>query len=480
MKKQLQIFTAMLVLATLGARAQQLRVEPNTSIRVETGAILDISAGDLVLESGISGDASLIDIVPVTYSGGGQARVERYLTQGAWHLVSPPVGNALSGLFIADYLQYHSESTNGWTEIIPVDIPLNPGQGYALWSIEAFPTTEVFPGMTNSGPVNRPFSQNGLGWNLAGNPYPSAIDWDEVSIPSGLNGAIWLFDPTIGSLGDYRYYIAGGGPANTATSFIPSGQGFFVRATGGPGTLALDNDCRVHSNQSFYKNSNDEMLVLKTAGNGIATQTAIRFNENATGAADRLYDVYRIIPDSPDVPVLFTMCGDEKMAINTYPSVEGNETVPLFFTSGTDGMYTITATETESIDPFVPVFLFDKTSGIYQDLRSAPEYSFYHQAGKQRQFMVYFRNIPETNEPLQNNLVNCYVVSQTLHVDFSPSLSGNDFRARIDVSSASGQALLSFETRDITNEAAVPLSAAVYFVRIAFRDQIVVKKVNYN
>ena len=49
--------------------AQGTRIEPNTSIKVESGTNLDISGGNLILESDVTGDASLIDLGSVTYNG---------------------------------------------------------------------------------------------------------------------------------------------------------------------------------------------------------------------------------------------------------------------------------------------------------------------------------------------------------------------------------------------------------------------------
>ncbi|MCB0805909.1 MAG: hypothetical protein KDC05_08935, partial [Bacteroidales bacterium] len=189
------------VLIALISSAQEVKVWPNTSITIHSGTTLDITSGDLVLKSDASGDASLIDYGIVTYSGGGEARVERYLTEGNWHLISSPVGSVQAGLFLGDYLQSHSEGSNSWTDIYSESYNLNVMQGYALWSVEGAPTTEVFSGTTNSGNLNAGFSENGNGWNLAGNPYPSAIDWDAVTIPAELNGAFWIFDPSIGANG---------------------------------------------------------------------------------------------------------------------------------------------------------------------------------------------------------------------------------------------------------------------------------------
>lgn len=84
--------------------AQGLKVEPGTSIKVESGTTLDISTGNLVLKSDASGDASLIDLGSVTYSGAGEAKVERYLTNGKWHLISSPITDANASMFLGDYL----------------------------------------------------------------------------------------------------------------------------------------------------------------------------------------------------------------------------------------------------------------------------------------------------------------------------------------------------------------------------------------
>jgi len=320
---------------------------------VETSTTLDISGGgDLFLESDTTGDASLIDLGTVSYTGGGEAKVKRYLTNGKWHLISAPVAGAVAGQFENDYMQIHDETTNSWTDVTSLTYGLEAAKGYALWTVDGAPTTEVFAGTTHTGnqTYSLSFTNSEKGFNLVGNPYPSALDWEAVTIPGQLSGAIWLFDPTVGDNGDYKYYISGGGGSNTTTQYIPSGQGFFVKATSGAGTLTLQNDDRTHGGQAYYKSGDDnQMLVLKATGNNITTQTAIRFIAEATSQVDRLFDVQKIISNSTDVPNVYTQCAGEKMAINTLPSVTGHETVPLFFEAGMDGTDTFTASELESL-----------------------------------------------------------------------------------------------------------------------------------
>ncbi len=88
------------LVASTALLAQNTHVHPNTCLKVESGATIDIGSGNLVIESDEAGDASLIDFGDVTYSRGGEADVERYLTEGQWHLISTPIYNALSGMIM--------------------------------------------------------------------------------------------------------------------------------------------------------------------------------------------------------------------------------------------------------------------------------------------------------------------------------------------------------------------------------------------
>jgi hypothetical protein len=258
MKFKVIIILFMLVATSALLSAQGLKVMPGTCVKVTSGTTLDIGVGDLILKSDATCDASLIDFGSVTYSGEGSAKVERYLSylsNGLWHLISPPVDNAVSGMFLDDYLQTYDETTGLWSDIIPVNIPLIPAKGYALWTVNGAATTEVFVGSkTNTGNQTFDFTKSSYanaGWNLVGNPYPSVLDWEEVTFPTELYGAIYLFKPKVGGSGDYHVYISDGGTANTHSQYIPSGQGFFVYASAA-GTLTFNNDDRTHNVEQEY------------------------------------------------------------------------------------------------------------------------------------------------------------------------------------------------------------------------------------
>ncbi len=476
MKSKFIILIMMFVFSNYLLSSQDLMVNPNSNITIHSGATLDVLAGNLVLASDATGDASLIDHGTLTFTGGGEVEVQRYLTEGQWHLISAPVVNAVSGMFLDDYLQIHTESNSNWTDVGSDTYTMVTMQGYTLWSVDASPTTEVYTGVTNTGTANKAFSQSGDGWNLVGNPYPSSVDWDLVNIPTELNGAIWLFDPTIGANGDYLYYINGGGAANTTSQYIPSGQGFFVRSTGGSGTLTFENNTRVHSSQSFYKGSDDkDLLVLKVSGNDVTSQTAIRFLPEATQQADRLFDVYKIVSDKEDVPNLFSKIGTENMAINTLPSIERNEVVPVWFRAGLSGDYAVSATEIETFDPAIPLYIEDIENGAIQNLRLEPDYSFSYKSGSDKGFLIYFSE-PENSNHLGN--VKIYSAEDGLQIDFPiAELTNTNFTADIIIFDVTGRKVYHTTTTEIKNRISFNGNNSIYLVSIISGGKVANEKV---
>jgi len=485
MKKRLLFIAAFTLLLLVDARAQGVVVTPKTCFTVETGTTADVQTGNLLLGSDASGDASLIDKGTVTYSGGGHAQVQRYLSEGQWHLISSPVANATAAMFVDDFLQSHSEGTNAWTDITLPETNLAIMQAYALWSVAGAATTELFEGTTNTGLYDFDFTYSGVdkGFNLLGNPYPSQIDWDEITIPDHLGGKFWLFDPTVGDLGDYKYYIPGGGEANTTSQYIASGQGFFVLASDAGGKFTMDNSVRSHGGQGFYKgDENMPMIVLKVTGNGITTQTAVRFIEGASPQTDRLLDVQKILGNSTDVPNLYSLVGNEKLAINTLPTIDGNESIPLEFLAGMDGEYTIVANGINSFEEGIPVFLEDLLMDSLVDLRNEPQYTFNHLSGNTRSMLLHFNDVTGIDEQEGEFLdqITIYALQQRLHIDFTNCLAtGEPVSARVELIDIMGRVVLAKTVSEISNEIALPQQQAVYLVRV-FTDQGFISKKIFN
>ncbi|RLD97040.1 MAG: hypothetical protein DRI92_06285, partial [Aquificota bacterium] len=142
---------------------------------------------DLTIESGATGDGSLIENGFLTVSG--TVTAERYVSNVQWHGISAPVAGATAESLYSNtanvYLKSHDEATNAYTNIQALTDPLGDMQGFMMWYAGAA-TGETFgiTGTLRSATVGSADNmvRTGLdadpvyyGWNYVGNPYSSAI-----------------------------------------------------------------------------------------------------------------------------------------------------------------------------------------------------------------------------------------------------------------------------------------------------------------
>lgn len=115
----------------------------------------------------------------------------------------------------------------------------NPGKLNA-----PFPPAEdvllTFTGPINKGNIDVPigftnFSHSTDGYYVAGNPYPATIDWHEVrNASSNLSSTILI---VTGGKPNATYNAVGNVSVNGGSRYIQPGQGFYVQALSGGGTL---------------------------------------------------------------------------------------------------------------------------------------------------------------------------------------------------------------------------------------------------
>jgi hypothetical protein len=325
------------------------------------------SGAGLIIESDMTnGDGSLITYGTVT----GDASVQRFLGADRYWYVTQPVTSAVAGVFLHTWLFTYDETLNDWADFIePEATPLNLMQGYAVWTSSVNPwhygwdpvgdTTVAWEGVLNTGAQSTTLTFTVDGWNFTGNPYPSAVDWEATGwTKTGLaNDAYSAWTGTT-----YATYTVGSGGTNGATQYIPAAQGFFVQANAAGG-LDLTDAVRTHSTQAFWKYEENMMnrLSLSITNGEVNDETVIYFNENATAELDYAYDAAKLM--APGAPQVYTLMGDNMMAINTYNNPGVTTSVNMGINTPETGEYTITASNIESFDGTTPIFLEDLVSG---------------------------------------------------------------------------------------------------------------------
>jgi len=429
------------------------------SLTIANGGQLTLDAGKTLTDNGnftIASGGSFIQ--DGTLAVAGTTTVKRDIAANEWHLISAPISDALSGMFVGKYLQTHTESTNEYTDIIPLDVPLTPMKGYALWG-DATGFTATYTGTLNNGSQSyaTSYTAGDKGWNLVGNPYPSSIDWEASGwTKEGVNNATYVHV----NASTWASFVDGAGD-NGGSQFIAPGQGFFVQATAS-GTLGMDNSVRTHSAAPFFKSTVSNLVRLQVSGNGYADEAVIRILSEATSEFDGNYDAVKLYGDVAEAAQIYTL-GSSPLAINALPETNS---VPVGIHAGASGTYTIAATEVNDIQA---ITLKDNQTGISTNLL-VNSYSFSFTPGENEQrFTLYFS--PLSINEVENPLASIYSNQNTLYVDLK-SLSKGD----IYVYNLAGQLVTSASANQGMNMIRLT-NTGNYIVKVITPKTTLVKKV---
>jgi hypothetical protein len=365
------------------------------NLTIASGAVVTIATGkSLTVNGTLTNSAGVTGLVVNTGGSliesttGVSATVESAIPASQWHLISVPVSNATSNVFLDRYLQTHSESTNAYTDITPTNNTLTPMKGFALYGAGGF--TASYTGALNTAAQSYSttaatyVSPNG-GWNLVGNPYPCSIDWIAASgwTKTNINNAIYVHKDA----STWATFVGGTG-ANSGTRFIAPCQGFFVQATAA-GTLAMTDAVRMHNATTFFKNTDAvtaNLVRLEVSGNGYKDEAVVRFLPEATAEFDGQYDAHKFYGDLADAAQIYSI-GSTPLSINSLPETN---IVPVGVKAGVSGSYTIAATE---INDLQYVTIEDTKTGIFTELANSP-YTFSFEAGENElRFNLHFNTL---------------------------------------------------------------------------------------
>lgn len=424
------------------------------NLDIQTGSILELgtlqnltvsgntSLADaeecLILRSAADGTASFKD--NGTISGTGTAAVERYLTPYInqdpsdlrYHFLSSPVVNQpIQNEFVS--LPNTTDDFYSWSE--PEDMWINTKTGTYpdyTWNTEfesnfiqgkgylvAYPSPAVIktfrgkPYSSNSGlSITCPYQPSAAanpGWNLVGNPFPSAIDWDYLAddynglMGSGMDKAVYFYENATPT---YLSYVPLTGGTGGATQYIPAMQGFMVHSNASTNNqFIINNASRTHTGQGvYYKSSatlSENVLNLKVEGNSYADYARVCFYGPATANFDGDYDAFKLASFNGNVPQLYSVTPDNtKVAINTLPLAEMYGTVPMGFVFGLPGTYTITADGIGSFPASMYIKLEDTKTGTIQKLNDNPAYSFTAVTGDNaNRFLLHFSDATSVENP---------------------------------------------------------------------------------
>jgi hypothetical protein len=432
----------------------------------------------LVIKADGSGNGSLIE------SNGVSATVEQHLSADAWHLVSLPIASAQASVYTDIYLYEWIEADSAFTEITSTSYGLSATHGYYAYSSSSIssPTDVEFTGNLNTGDKAiswMTYNAQGYtgqdGWNLAGNPYPSGLTWDNTWSQTNLTSTVYVFDAgTTGNWITYNYTTTLGDLTNGE---IPPTQGFFVKASAASPSMTIPDAARVHTSNTFYKGSeiNEGVFNINISSNEntYTDNLYLGINDEATDNFDSQFDTYKLM-GLENAPQLYSFDIDSKLAVNLFPEFVGSKIIPLGLRVGIPAEYTINAENLENFDAGVEVYLQDNASGEMIDLRENPVYTFYAEQGlDESRFVLHFNpEFTDIDLNSSSNDINIYAYAKTVVVNYQLQNPGD-----IIVYDISGRIMANGFAQQGLNETKLQVESGYYFVKVISSSTIKTQKV---
>jgi hypothetical protein len=418
-----------------------LTVEPGGSCAINPGKSLTVN-GDLINDAGNSGIFIKSDATgtgSLIEHNGVSATVERYLTDSCWHYISAPVDDPLAGVFLGMYLKTWDEPAGTWIDITDENEVLATDMaGYALWTYHT--DTAVFTGVLNAGSKTLNVTHQGTatdtiddGYNFAGNPYPSSLDWNAddgsgwTRTAGNVYNTLWIWNPAFGNYGVYIKDAVTG--TNDVDNIIPPHQGFFVFCSQLNGYISVNDSARIHGSKDIYKSGDQaySLLKLKVVGGYGSDETILSIQPEASASYESQTDALKM-RGYETAPQFYTLSKDNReLSINSFPESEDYRVIPLCLGVGMPGEYMMTVSTFSGFDPSDNIFLEDLKENVFTKIEDENmSYSFssdpLDQPGR---FLLHFTggmNVPEPQTGLTS--LNVYSFGHDIFIKSEKGLSG--------------------------------------------------------
>jgi hypothetical protein len=290
-----------------------------------------------------------------------------------------PVGNG--------FLFFFRGNMGTLTSTVPSNITLNTLGTINQGQITVKPWFNYASGVLSSTTLTGNTSK---GFNLVGNPYPSAIDWDLYSAAAtptspiyapDIDGFIYVVDPISKN---YGIYMAGSGlGTHGVTNIIPQGLGFFVRALN-PTPMIFNESAKVTAQVTGshlllgtpVAAAQQPLLHLQLSKDAVNTDDIlIRFSATAhttfVSGEDALYQKGNGILSLASIST-----NNFPLAISQLPLSNKTQVIPLKVSATTAGLYALKMTELKNLPQLYDVWLMDAYKKDSLDIKHNPTYNF--------------------------------------------------------------------------------------------------------
>ncbi len=367
----------------------KFQIAKGQAVQIYEGGMINLNGEWWSAMMNMEEGASLIDMNSASSLSGS---IQKLMVHNQVTPIAVPFGDMNNWTFDGDLKLYE------WNEYVQDFEPtfidgsyLETAAGYFVNNIGET-NNYYFYGTFNTGSFEKFLTADNAGWNFAGNPYPSAIDWESMNLSEEITPASYVFDPRTQN---FNVYMKGGISTNGADRFILPQTPFFVK-TQNEARLNFENANRVHyfGNAMRAENPSNTMTITATF-NGVTDQTVIAVNNSATENYDTQYDAPKFASPNEMLPSIMSVLTDEDqvLAINQMPEPGLETVIPVGVMTRNSGTYTLDFTNAATFSYYEP-YVVDLSNMMQYSITDAPMFSFTHDAadGDFRSFALRFRN----------------------------------------------------------------------------------------
>ncbi len=418
-----------------------LTIDVSGELTLDGSLINRGASANFIINSDATGTGSLI-----FQSGSPAATVKRYLTtyttnDNGWHYLSSPVsGFNISG---SDFAPATGEDLYRFDETASSENWLNyrggtfnetqfqTGEGYLVAYSSGTTNPKTFTGNLVSG--NQPSyslsytnSSAYPGWNLFGNPYTSAIDWDLITKSLNVFGTVYVVKSSDGTNASWN-----GSTGDLKDGIIPAMQGFFVNTDRTGESITITTAAQVHNSTStdYYKSSNklaDKTFKISLSNDDYNNNTYIQFRDDASEEFDNAIDGFKLFGFGT-APEVYTKIDETDYSINCLPANKTNYDLPLGVKIQHDGVYKLTFEGFYTFDDKINLTLEDLLLGKTITINEGSVYTFTHSNGDDElRFLLHFYGVNGINNKTLNNPALIYAYNNSIIIKSNKNmLNGN-------------------------------------------------------
>ena len=446
--------------------------------------------GTITISSSASGTGSLI----VNGTATGDVKMERYIEaatwnnwEDGWHFVSSPVANydiATSNFVVATAAEYDfyawSEKYNVWvnykdgTNPVFSDADVNGSDNFEIGRgyMAAYKNTEIkdFTGNINiedvviNGLTNTGGTQDYHSWHLLGNPFNSALTWDDTWTTENIGANIQIWNEAGSS-----YTII----ANDPGGVIPATNGFMIQGTSTTSaSVTIPKSKRVHNATPFYKNADFPIIKLKANNidNPSFQESQLLFNPESSMEYNPDFDC-DFLPGY--APLFYSNIDGRPMGLNSMPDVEETTTIPFTFIKNEGFNFSIEMYKVQNMD--MDVWLYDNKLNKDHNLTQSPVYYFTaFENDNNERFAIHFSSLGidddvQTTAPT----IRTYASNNTLYI-----LNPQQKQGTVTIYNLTGQKVAAFKlTGDTKQQQTLNLADIINIVKIQTNDEVISSKV---